>query len=168
MAVIAIMGILAAIAVTAFHRRAFQSDVAQAKVVIKAIAIAEEHYRAENQVYFDVRTSWYPQPTIPPNTKVSFWKTQPDGGSPDTATAAWAVLAPDIREMVNFSFIASAGLPDTAPSVATGSGITLPANVAVEPWYLIQARADADGDATYCYVAVASWSPEVAVTNEGE
>ncbi len=168
MAVVAIMGVLATIAITAFHRKSRQSDVAQGKVFVKAIVVAQEHYRAANQVYFDAGNAWYPQATIPVNTKVSFWKAAPDGAT-DPDTVAWRTLGPDIRQMVGFSFKANANLPDTPPpSIESESGITFPANVAVEPWYLIQARADADGDSTYCYIAAASWAPEIAVSNEGE
>ena len=171
MAVVAIMGILAAIGITAFHRRAYQSDAAAAKVVIRAIEIAEEHYRAENQVYLNVSASgdpgWYPQKAIPLNQKMSFWRSAPDGGGGDVETAKWQLLAPDIRQNVGFAYKANAGLPTTVPVLDTPD-ITLPANVAVEPWYVIQARADADGDNIACFVAAASWAPEVVVVNDGE
>ncbi len=101
MAVVAIMGILAAIGITAFHRRAYQSDAAAAKIVIRAIEVAEEHYRAENQVYLDVSTpgdpGWSPQKAIPLNQKMSFWRSAPDGGG-DIETTKWQLLAPDIRQ----------------------------------------------------------------------
>ncbi len=170
MAVVAIMGILAAIGITAFHRRAYQSDAAAAKIVIRAIEVAEEHYRAENQVYLDVSApgdpGWYPQKAIPLNQKMSFWRSAPDGGG-DAQTTNWQLLAPDIRQKVGFAYKANAGLPTTVPVLDTPD-ITLPANVAVEPWYVIQARADADGDNIACFVAAASWAPEVVVVNDGE
>jgi prepilin-type N-terminal cleavage/methylation domain-containing protein len=168
MAVVVIMGVLAGIAISAFHRRALQSNVTNAKVIIKSIAAAEEHYRAENQVYLDVSANlgWYPSASIPKNQKTSFWRTAPDAGS-DPLSTRWALLAPDIRQPVEFGFMANAGLPNTVPALAT-TKITLPANVAVEPWYLIQARADADGDGTPCFVAAASWGPEIISVDDGE
>lgn len=174
MAVVAIMGVLAALAIRAFHRRAFQSDAAAAKVVIKSIAVAEEQYRSENKVYLNVSSAgdpgWYPEKSIAPNTRQSFWRTPPDGGGADAETLVWQALAPDIRQSVTFGFKANAGLPTTAPSAVLepGSGVTLPSSAPVEPWYLIQARADADGDAIPAFVAVASWTSEVVVVNEGE
>jgi len=168
MAVVAIMGILAALGLRAFHQRAFQSDATAAKVVIKAIAVAEEHYRAENKMYLNVSSTgdagWYPQKTIPTNTHRTFWR------AADTETAAWRALAPDIREAVTFAFKANAGLPTSLPSAVleSGSGVTLPTAAPVEPWYLIQARADADGDSTASFVVAASWAPELVVVNEGE
>ena len=166
MAAVAIMGILASIAITAFHRRANESDVAAAKIVLKAIAVAEEHYRAENQVYYDVSstgdTGWYPQKTISANQRLSFWR-----AGTDAETTRWRTLAPDIRQLVGFGFKANAGLPTTVPTLDTPD-IVLPANVAVEPWYVIQARADADGDNIACFVAAASWAPNVVSVNDGE
>ena len=165
MAVVAIMGVLASIAIAAFHRRAMQSNVTNAKVVIKQIAVAEEHYRAENQVYLDVSTpgenGWYPRTTPLSNQKWSFWR------SPDAETTRWRTLGPDIRQNVEFSFKANAGLPDTTPTLDT-TKITLPANVAVEPWYVIQARANANNDSVWCMVAAASWAPEVISVDDGE
>lgn len=168
MAVIAIMGVLAALGLRAFHQRAFQSDATAAKVVIKAIAMAEEHYRAENKVYLNVSSTgdagWYPEKSIAPNTHRTFWR------GADSQTTAWQALAPDIREAVTFGFKANAGLPTSLPSAVleAGSGVTLPTAAPVEPWYLIQARADADGDSTPSFVVAASWSPELVVVNEGE
>jgi len=168
MAVVAIMGVLAAISVAALSQRAHQSNALAAKGVIKAIAVAEEHYRAENKVYLNVSSigddGWYPEKTVAWNTKRSFWLA---GGS---ETAAWRALAPDIREPVAFGFKANAGLPtDTVTDkLDTEGGVTLPAAAPVEPWYLIQARADADADGKASYIAAASWTPEIAVVNEGE
>jgi prepilin-type N-terminal cleavage/methylation domain-containing protein len=166
MATIAITGILASIALAAFHRRANESDVAAAKVVLKAIAVAEEHYRAENQVYYDVSSTgdagWYPQKTISANQRLSFWRS-----GTDAETTRWRNLAPDIRQVVGFGFKANAGLPSAVPVLDT-SAIVLPANVAVEPWYVVQARTDADGDGTACFVAAASWSPNVVSVDDGE
>jgi prepilin-type N-terminal cleavage/methylation domain-containing protein len=170
MAVVVIMGVLAALSIRAFRERALQSNVSNAEAVIKAIAVAEEHYRAENQVYLDVSSSgdtgWYPHKTIPVNQKWSFWRAPPDGGS-DPETSRWQALAPDIRQMVEFAFKANAGLPDKTPTLDT-TKITLPVNTQVEPWYVIQARADANGDGVPCMIAAASWSPQVISVDDGE
>jgi prepilin-type N-terminal cleavage/methylation domain-containing protein len=173
LAVIAITGILAGLAIASLRQRAFASDVTSAKVIIRTIAAAEEQYRAENQVYLDVSSpgeSWYPRGTntLTRNTKVAFWRTQP-GNTNDTETNAWRRLAPDIRnnQTVTFGFKANAGLPDKAPvfddELAGGKQPTI-----VEPWYLIQARADADSDGVGCMVGAASWTPELFLVNEGE
>lgn len=174
MAVVAIMGVLAALAIRAFHQRAFQSDAAAAKVVLKSIAVAEEQYRAENKLYLNVSalgdSGWYPEKSITPNTYRGFWRSPPDGGGADAETLKWQALAPDIRQPVTFGFKANAGLPTVTPStfLEAGSGVKLPTTAPTEPWYLIQARADADGDSIASFVASASWAPEIVVVNEGE
>ena len=174
MAVVAIMGVLSAIAIAAFHRRAYQSDAANAKVVIKAIAVAEEHFRAENQVYLDVSAAgdpgWYPAKTFPQMTRRTFWLTEPDAGG-STETNRWRALMPDIRGQVTSGFKCNAGLPNSpSPSLLleSGSGVTLPTANPVEPWYLIQARSDFDSDGLASYIVAASWTPEIVVVNEGE
>jgi prepilin-type N-terminal cleavage/methylation domain-containing protein len=170
MATVAIMGILAALAIGAFHRRAFESDVTSAKVVVKAIVAAEEHYRAENQLYYDVSSTgnagWYPMMDLPKNAKVSFWRTAL-GSTSDAETVKWRTLAPDIRQNVTFGFKANAGLPTDTPKYEDALA-SIPLPTMVEPWYLVQARADADGDGIACMVAAASWTPEVFSVNDGE
>jgi prepilin-type N-terminal cleavage/methylation domain-containing protein len=166
MAVVAITGILAALAIAALRHRVFASDTASAKVVVKTIVAAEEHYRAENQLYFDVSSTgasgWYPSGSIGPNNKMSFWRS-----GTDTDTKNWHTLAPDIRQTVSFGFKANAGLPTDTPQFDDALS-TLPAATVTEPWYVIQARADSDGDSVYCMVGAVSWAPEVFSVNDGE
>jgi prepilin-type N-terminal cleavage/methylation domain-containing protein len=169
MAVVAIIGILAALGIAALRRNALQSDTAGAVVIVKSIAAAEEQYRALNQVYLNVSVDdgWYPQSTLAPNTKVSFWR---DPGDSDVENQLWRQLGPDIRQPVDFVFKANAGLPGEAvPALPTSAdtSIVRPAT-SHEPWYLIQAKADADGDDTLCVVAAASWTSKVVTANEGE
>ncbi|HTQ02669.1 MAG TPA: prepilin-type N-terminal cleavage/methylation domain-containing protein [Polyangiaceae bacterium] len=165
MAVVAITGILATIGIAALRNRTLASDATSAKVVVKAIVAAEEHYRAENQLYYDVSSpgdaGWYPQKDIPKNAKLSFWSTT------SADTAKWHTLAPDIRQNVSFAFKANAGLPTDTPKYEDALA-TIPLPAIVEPWYLIQARVDADGNGIACMVAAASWTPEVFSVNDGE
>jgi hypothetical protein len=90
-------------------------------------------------------------------------------GAGDPKSDDWYRLGPDVRQEVEFSFRADAGNPGDDPGTDLATAlITLPAAPPTEPWYLIQARADADGDSVFCYVAAASWSPEVVSVNDGE
>jgi type II secretory pathway pseudopilin PulG len=169
MAVVAIVGVLATLGIAALRRNSRQSDVAEAIVVVKAIAAAQEQYRAVNQLYLNVSSpsTWYPRDVVPPNSKISFWKAAGDGGSVDDETARWRMLNPDIRQTVQFVFMANAGLPtDAIPQPPAGT-LSAPTN-STEPWYLIQAKADADADSQLCIVAAASWTPEVFTANDGE
>lgn len=170
MAVVAIMGVMATLAIAALRSRVMASDVTSAKVVVKSIVAAEEHYRAENQLYDDVSSSgaagWYPSGSIGANNKQSFWRTAP-GDTSDAESVRWRGLAPDIRQPVSFGFRANAGLPTDTPKYENDLA-SIPLPTITEPWYLIQARANSDGDSVYCMVAAASWTPEVFSVNDGE
>jgi prepilin-type N-terminal cleavage/methylation domain-containing protein len=169
MAVVAIVGVLATLGITALRRNSRQSDVSGAIVVVKSIAAAQEQYRAINQVYLNVSTpnTWYPQNVVPPNSKIGFWKAPGDGGSVDAETARWRQLNPDIRQPVQFVFMANAGLPTAAIPQPPAGTLAAP-TTSTEPWYLIQAKADADADNVLCVVAAASWTPEIFTANDGE
>ena len=41
-------------------------------------------------------------------------------------------------------------------------------NPATEPWYVIQAQANADGDSTFAYFVASSYNTEIYSENEGE
>jgi prepilin-type N-terminal cleavage/methylation domain-containing protein len=167
MVVVVIIGVLAVLGISALRKRAGQSNMTNGMAAVRAIAAAQEQYRALNQIYFDVPTGWYPTPMPAPGTKVSFWMAARGGGH--EASNNWYRLSPDIRQPVQFQFRADAGDPDPSPPPAPATpSITLPAVPPNEPWYLIQARADADGDGVICYIAAASWSREVVSVDDGE
>jgi prepilin-type N-terminal cleavage/methylation domain-containing protein len=163
MIVVAIIGIISAIAVTMLTKRAYQASVPDAIVVMKTLAAAEEQYRALNQVYYDVPdgSQWYPT-LADANTKRSFWMAT--RAANDARSNDWYRLGPDIRQPVEFQFRVDAGNPGDNPSLNLGSaGITLPAASPVEIWYLVQARGRVQGDPSpLCYLALASSGPEVA------
>jgi prepilin-type N-terminal cleavage/methylation domain-containing protein len=176
MAVVTIIGILAALGIAVLSKRARESNVTNAIVVVKAIGVAQEIYRAQNQVYLNVSSSnsaWYPRATIRGNQRASFWN-----AGADTETARWRRLAPDVRQPVQFGFLANAGLPSNSPDTAPSSflatdfvgRVELPTGIGsdAEPWYLIQARADADNDSVPCGVIAVNWTPQILTFNDGE
>jgi len=168
MVVVAIIGILATLAIARLRQHALESNMAGGIVVLKSIAAAEEQYRALNQVYYDVpeASQWYP--SLPAaNQKRSFWMAARGGG--DVRSNDWYRLAPDVRQPVEFQFRADAGNPneDPTPVMAAGS-VGLPPVPPNEQWFVVQGRADADGDGSYCYIGASSWTSIVAAVNEGE
>lgn len=176
MAVVTIIGILAALGIAILSKRAKESNVANAIVVVKAIGVAQELYRAQNHVYLNVSSSnsaWYPNANIRANQRASFWRV----GS-DDETKRWRRLAPDVRGPVQFGFLTNAGLPSTSDAEAPeaflaagfGAKVELPRGVGsdTEPWYLIQARADADNDSIQCGVVAVNWTPQVLTFDDGE
>ena len=176
MAVVAIMAVLATLAIGAFRRRAFASDVSKAQIVLRSIGAAEERFRSLNQVYLDVSQApgnanqgWYPLAVVPPNQKVSFVNnTHPDWNP--VGRRGWRHLNPPVTQPVDFVFKVNAGLPAnpiTDVALAT-SALDYSAGSGTEPWYVAQARADADGDGVFCVVIVTSFTPQVRYVDEGE
>jgi type II secretory pathway pseudopilin PulG len=164
MAVVAIMGVLSTLAVVAFRKRAFSSNLSEAQGILRAIGAAEEGYRALNHVYLDASPTqaWYPTATIPSNRKVSFVP------SAHADLARWQRLGVKVQQPVGFGFIVQAGLPNQALPGLASTAIALDPNSGIDPWYVAQARADADGDGTACVVVSASFTPNMAWANEGE
>jgi type II secretory pathway pseudopilin PulG len=176
MAVVAIMGVLAAVAIASFRRRAYSSSVAHAQIVLKAIGAAQERHRSLNQVYLDVsipmenaNQGWYPVETVPVGTKVRFQAPAHADYSP-AGRQGWRHLNPSVTQPVGFSFRVNAGLPSTPiNNVALADpSFAFAANAGTEPWYVAQARADSDGDGTFCVVVATSFMQEVRWANEGE
>lgn len=163
MIVVAIIGVISALAVTLLVKRAYEASVPDAIVVMKTLAAAEEQYRALNQVYYDVPdgSQWYPT-LAAVNSKRSFWMATREAN--DAKSNDWYRLAPDIRQPVEFQFRVDAGSPGEDPKASMGTtGIKLPANDPVEIWYLVQARGRVEGGSKpLCYLALASFSSEVA------
>lgn len=168
MAVVAITAILAGLGIATLRQRAFAADVTSAKVVVRSIVAAEEHYRSENQLYFDVSTpgnaGWYPTDTFTKNTKTA-WK-----NTKHVDYAKWQMLGPAVLQPVTFGYKANAGLPTTTPAFQNelAAAVPIAAGSIVEPWYVVQARTDTNGNGVGCMVGAASWTPEVVSINDGE
>jgi prepilin-type N-terminal cleavage/methylation domain-containing protein len=166
MIVVAIMGIISALAVSMLWKRAYEASVPDAIVVMKTLAAAEEQYRALNQVYYDVpdASQWYPT-LAAENRKRSFWMAT--RAANETRSNDWYRLGPDIRQPVEFQFRVDAGIPGDNPTPnLDGAAIQLPASNPVEIWYLVQARGRVEGGSNpLCRLALASWSS--AVANDG-
>jgi len=177
LAAVAIMGVLATLGIMAIKRLAFASDVVEAQATLRAIGVAEERYRSLNQVYLDVSSSpgtatqdWYPVNLVEPNKKVRFVNTTHTDFNPTLPRRGWRHLNVPTDRPVEFVYKVNAGLPTTPMSsvaLAT-SAITLDPNAPSEPWYIAQARADADGDGVYCVAIATSYSPVIRVVNDGE
>lgn len=162
--VVTIVGVLAAVGVVLLRKYIFSSKTVEAVSVIQAIRTAEERYRAEHQTYFEASPTklWYPNKT--PGKTASYWK-QPSHDH----YALWQRLNVAYEQPVQFGYMVNAGLPGqnhTVPETADkNTGWPDPAQ---EPWYVIQAKADADGDGTFAYFVASSYNAEIYSENEGE
>lgn len=160
MIVVALVGILATVGVASFRGELAASKASEAASVIQAIRGAQEAYRAENQRYYDVTGAgdrWYPTDSF--NGRYH-WQQTSHGDY-----AKWRRLGVDITQPVLFRYKVHAGSPgDALPTLQVSTALTTP----TDPWFVVQARADADGDGVYCDAVAISNSKELYLIHEGE
>lgn len=159
MIVVLIMGVLAALASRSMIAEMRRSKSIEATGVIRSIAAAEESYRAQNKFYLDLGTGFYPDDNPGVNKRTFYGH---------AGEAPWRELAPRVPALIQYSYRARAGLPGTAPVdntdfvthvVPSPPAIPFPAaNNINEPWYVIQALGDTDGDGTQSMMLATSFN----------
>lgn len=165
MVVVVLVGILASVGISYFRSEVAASKTSEAAAVIQAIRAAEEAYRAENQAYLDVSTdgAWYPSGSF--GRTVRTWEQKP-GAHVDLAR--WQLLGPRVIQPVMFGYLVYAGAPGIKPSKTMFLSSSPDFGTPTAPWYIIQARADADSNSVYCNAAATSFSTDVYFEGEGE
>ena len=164
--VVAIVGVLSTIGITLFREHANSGRSIEAFSMIQSIAAAQERWRAESQRYLDVSeslTEYYPRAT-PDQTRVP-WETTDHDDAP-----AWRRLNVTNPGGVQCVYTTVAGNAGTRPNdEAAPAGLTLPDfGLRNEPWYLIHAKADLDGDSKFGLYLAGSFNGEVYVKDQGE
>ncbi|MCA9624105.1 MAG: hypothetical protein KC731_34010 [Myxococcales bacterium] len=165
LAVVAMVGIMAAIAITSYRKWLDYSRTAQTKDLVLHLAGAEEAFYADNDAYLDCSSSYalatlYP---MPPNDRKHAFFNQTHADHPcfrhlnvsaDTATyASFAVRA--------------AGPSQAIPAPPTTK--PLPNPPVDKPWYVVYAASDKDNDGTPESMFTTSFAPsEVNTEQEGE
>lgn len=137
--------------------------------MLRSVSAAQERFRADTGVYLDVSASlsdYYP-PSTPRGGVQHFW------GWSHASAAAWASLAPEVPQLVGFSYATTAGLPFSAPGAVDSNipagRVTFPAaSTITQPWYAVAARGDSDGDGTFNYIVTASFSSQIFQVRVGE
>lgn len=167
MVVVAIVGVLATIGITLFRKHVDSSRSIEAINMIQSIRAAHERWRAETQRYLRVSTSltsYYPR-NSPTQERV------PWSNSGHADDARWQRLNVTTVGQVQCVYATVAGgvgsrLNDEALGMFDGP---LPEfGNPVEPWYLIHAKADMDGDSNSALYLATSLNGEVYVENDGE
>ncbi|MFO0681260.1 MAG: prepilin-type N-terminal cleavage/methylation domain-containing protein [Sandaracinus sp.] len=125
MVVVAIIGILAAIAIPAFNAYVMRSRTLEAYDFLGEIHLRQESYRAEFGQYANIPT-WNPA-AIPPHGQASPW----------VSTGAWSQLGAVADSNVRFQYQVLAGAPGVAAPVP---------DINNDFWFVSQAQADLDGD----------------------
>ncbi len=169
MVVIAIVGVLSAIGIGLFRKHVTSGHAIEAANTIQAIRAAQERWRAETQRYFDVSTSlksFYPRAT--PDRDLYPWQGK-SAGHADVAN--WRRLNVPSLGQVRCVYATVAGNVGTSPDSEALDGFTGPVPTfgnPTQPWYLIRASCDLDGDGDDSRYLATSLNGEIYVENEGE
>jgi type II secretory pathway pseudopilin PulG len=169
MGVICIIGVVSALAIGGFKRHVNASKTSEASMVLQAIRVAEESYRAENQVYLSVTSErgrdagWFPNGGV-------YNQKGPFANPTHEDAQGWDRLNPRVDRAVEFGYKAHAGMAGDAATmpVLQTDDFTLPdaTDPPTEPWYVLQARATFDENYDdYCFVLATSFDPEVRIVN---
>lgn len=160
--VVAMIGVMAALAIVGYRKYLNSAGTSEAKAVIQSIRGAQESYKAETLQYLDVSstmTSWYPDAA---NDKKRSWVR---AAGPNYAN--WQTLNVTTDGPVRFGYAVKAGLAGgTVPATLITPAITWPSPV--EPWYVVQAAGDRDNDTKLAVFVSSSFSGEIFAQDDTE
>lgn len=142
MIVVALIGILSALAVVGYRKYIAAAKTSEGSAICQSIRAAEESFRGETMLYLNVSVSgsYYPI-TSGFDSKYHAWQA---ASHPDLAN--WQALS-IVADNVRFGYKVNAGTAGQAVTVATQTKVTPTwPNPPIEPWYVVQAIGDPDGD----------------------
>jgi type IV pilus assembly protein PilA len=163
LAVVAMIGILASVAIVGYQKYYRASFIGEAKDIVGAIRTAEALYKSETLGYLNCSqgslTNWYP---AAPDGKPRHFQ------NPGHANyTCWRQLNVVTDAPTRFGYSVVAGAPGAAPpALNTGQKPVWPATT--EPWFIVQAAGDQDKNGVFSYVLSSSFSGELYVENEYE
>jgi type IV pilus assembly protein PilA len=170
MIVVAIIGVLAALAVYGVRRYVLAAKSAEAIEIINNIRAAQEQYKDERFIYLDVSSvdatsgSFFPFPSKAAlKNSAHAWSTGSSGPA-----AKWAELGIFPSAPVRFGYACAAGQTATAvPTQATlGTARSLNYPVNAPNWYVVRAAADHDGDGKLALFIASNFTDEIYAENE--
>ena len=174
--VVIIVAVLATVGYVSYRRHVVTSRISEATDIVGNIRSAQTAYKSESGVYADISNdsaSFYPAAT--PGAFASTW------GGPCTNCAtvdSWKLLnvQPDAPVMFGYATAAGIGGTDLTAEVsaakATVASNTLESDVppssigSTDPYYVVSAKGDVNGDGVSSLVVGTSESPALVVTTE--
>jgi type IV pilus assembly protein PilA len=161
--VVAIVGVLATLGLVAYRRFITSAKSSEAIYMVGAIRAAEESYRAETLSYLNVSAGfndYYPTSSV--GNKKTGWDAT---GHKDYVN--WRQLGARPDGAVYYGYLVAAGVAGAViPALHMTNKPTWPTTT--EPWYVIEAKGDVDGNGTYSWVAGSSFTGEIYLENQGE
>jgi len=161
--VVAIVGVLATLGLVSYRRFITSSKSSEAIYMVGAIRAAQESYRAETLSYLDVSAGF--NEYFPTGTLGNF-KTGWDASAHKDYTR-WRQLGARPDGAVYYGYLVGAGGAGTAPPALHLANKPTWATT-TEPWYVIEAKGDVDGNGVYSWVAGSSFTGEIYLENQGQ
>jgi prepilin-type N-terminal cleavage/methylation domain-containing protein len=164
MTVVAIVGILATLGTVGIRKYIRSSKTSEALVMVGSIKMAQEEYLRDTFTYKDISGvnkldgygTFYPTTTPLKNGTKMSW-----GGGTDAVANGWRELGVTASAPVMYIYGCAAGPGSVAPA---SPGFTIgnyPTSATGQPWYLIKAVADLDGDGTVATYVGTSLTAEI-------
>jgi type IV pilus assembly protein PilA len=164
MAVVAIVGVLAGLAVYGVNKYIQSSKASEAIQMIGGIKAAQEQYRAETFRYLDPsgtnKLTYYPQST--PSPSAYQW-----GDVTSNEGKAYRELGVSTDGPVRFVYGCAAGSGSIAVPTPSMTVANWPGTIQ-QPWYVVQARGDLDGDKIESIYVSSSFTTRIFIDKEGE
>jgi type IV pilus assembly protein PilA len=161
------IGVLAALAVVGYRKYVHSARTGDARAIVASIRISEESHRAETLSYLSCSSNlqdYYPGNPIGNNPPVKRHFRQPTHAD----WGQWSILNVTSDSPTYFGFAVVAGdAGGTPPAPDTQTDPTFPTPT-TEPWYVVQATGDLDGDGTPSYFVSSSFSGEIYLENDTE
>jgi type IV pilus assembly protein PilA len=164
LAVVAMVGVLATLAVYSVRKYVFAAKSSEAMMMVNAIKAHQETYKDETFSYLAVtsKSDYAPlYPGDPDGKKRAWW-------NPGHASFAnWRMLGADATGPVTFGYACIAGAAGETPTdPGTETSLNFPSPV--EPWYVIKAVGDNSPGGKKAIVVASSFTREVYVENDSE
>ena len=171
MIVVAIIGVMAALAIAGYRKYLNAAQAGEAKAMIQGIRAGEESYKSEMLVYLNVSgtlTNYFPHdPTVSKNDEKWSWTQSGDSRYTNPLTG-WQLLNVNSDGPVRFGYAVVAGVGPTAPPAPTGFATppVWPAINAGIPWYVVQAANQRAAGAKVVLFISSSLSGEIYGEND--
>jgi len=173
--VVAMVGILAALGIVGYRKYVASAGTSEAMAMVQLIRHAETERKLDSMLYLGCSgcgangcapgggnlTSYYPMAT--PSNQIWKWDVP---GHPDYG--CWRLLNVRSDAGIRFGYAVVAGGPGDAVVQPVGFTNLAPFQQQNDPWFVIQAAGDRDGDGQQALLTANSWSNEVYMENDTE
>jgi type IV pilus assembly protein PilA len=170
-----VVGCALVFAIVGYRKKLHRAHTSEAVAIIQGVRAAEEVHRAETLGYLGCgRCEGAECEPVQGSLLARYPREVPGDGSwswsqpahPDYA--CWQQLAVITDGPVRYTYAVVAGPPGVSPPPIPGLAHQPAWPTPMEPWYVVQAIGDLDGDGVPSIAIGSSFSPAVYVENEGE